>query len=256
MNHSRFIVLTLVVVLIAVAVVIVGFEPLGLWSGSTTAPEAVGFRGEVDGTVRRVDSGTRVVTVARGLLDFSSVPIAITQDTRVNVQGKLGAFGDLREGVSLSVCYEVQPSGRWARSIDMPPSPAPCGAVADATPPEPVREEPARTVAIPDEPPQPLASPPAAAVSASPQQPGTAQAAPRPAAIERPAPPPPPVVTRPAPAPAPVAARAVAPRSQTAVAPAPKRPAETAAAAPSRRSEPAPRQGEDFGAVIDWVLKH
>jgi hypothetical protein len=253
-NHGRFIVLTLVVVMVAAAVVIVGVEPLGLWSGSTTAPEAVGFRGEVDGTVRRVDSDTRVVTVARGLLDFSTVPIAITQDTRVNVQGKLGAFGDLREGVSLSVCYEVQPSGRWARSIDMPPSPAPCGAVADATLPEPAREEPARTVAIPD-PPQPLASPPAAAVSASPQPPGTAQASPRPAAPERPAPPPPPVVTRPAPVAAPVAARATAPRSQASVAPAPVRPAETTAAAPARRSEPAPRPGEDFGAVIDWALK-
>src|SRR5687767_5958478 len=189
----------MVVVLIAAAVAVFGFEPLALWRSATSAPEAVGFRGEIDGTVMRVDAGNRVVTVARGFLDFSSTPIAITQDTRVNVQGKLGAFGDLREGASLSVCYEVQPSGRWARSIDMPPSPAPCSAVTDSRPFEPPREDPAR-VLLPADGPPPSASPPTPSASPSPHQPGSAQASPRPVAIERPPlpPMPPPAATRPA----------------------------------------------------------
>jgi hypothetical protein len=122
-------------VLIVGAVVVVDVERVRQWGHG--APEAVGFRGEVGGTVRSLDAKTHVVRVARGMLDYSAIPISVTNDTRVNVSGRLGAFGDLREGLSLSVCYEVKPSGRWARSIEMPPSPAPCGAVADAASPEP-----------------------------------------------------------------------------------------------------------------------
>src|SRR5687767_8798342 len=98
--------------MVGVVVVVVDFERVRLRGSDNSAPEAVGYRGEIGGTVRRLDVNTRVVTVARGTLDFSSMPIAISTDTRVNVRGKLGAFGDLHEGLSLSVCYEVLPSGR------------------------------------------------------------------------------------------------------------------------------------------------
>jgi len=125
-----------VVVLTAGVVVLVDFDRVGLRGSDIRAPEALGFRGEIGGMVRSLDANTHVVTVARGMLDFFSIPIAITTDTRVNVRGKLGAFGDLREGQSLSVCYEVLPSGRWARSIEIPASSAPCSAVAESAPSE------------------------------------------------------------------------------------------------------------------------
>ena len=212
------------VLMAGAVIVVVDVERVRQWGSG--APEAVGFRGEVGGTVRSLDAKTRVVRIARGMLDYSSIPISVTTDSRVNIRGRLGAFGDLREGLPLSVCYEVTPAGRWARSIEMPPSSAPCGAVADAAAPsEPSSDDAVRPVESPVD-------------------------APARAALVTP---PAPVVSRTAPTPTPASAGGVSSTSRRKAPAAQTRALQTGAEA-SRRPEPGTRSTEDYAAVIGWVL--
>jgi hypothetical protein len=225
------------------AAVFAGYVP---WPSFNAGPEAVGVRGEAEGSIARVDSDSRVLTVARGIFDFSPMQVSVTRDTNVEVDGKIGAFGDLREGTALRICYEVQASGRWARAIQVPPSQVPCGALA-----APAREEPVRPVAEPAVTPAPQV---AAPIVAPPPPPAPAPAAASPAVRPDRA-----VVqtNRPAPAPAPIATRPASPpkaRTQDAAPPARTQPAESDEA-PSRRLDAPARSGEDYGAVIDWLLK-
>jgi hypothetical protein len=177
------------------------------------------------------------------MLGLSSSAVAVSDETRVNVAGKIGAFGDLREGLSLRICYEVGPAGRRARAIEMPPSDLACGGVAEADSSDPPREEPVQPVAQP-------ATVPADAPAAALAMPARAASTlPPPVSIERPAPvqAPPRAAAPSKPRPRPVATAPVQA--------APARPAPAPGEPPRPRVDPPARSADDYGAVIDWVLR-
>jgi hypothetical protein len=212
--------------------------------------------GAVEGPVKRTDEQAHVVRIASGFLGLWSLPVMVTPDTTIAVDGKLGWWGDLHRGLLVRVAYEVKADDRLIASrvdvlrpdsqplaaiattdqpgligamphLPLPGAPAPprsadTSARADANTPAAVRE------------PVAASREPTSGMSASPKKPTrqTATSAGSAPSRSRPAMPT---------APSPGSANTVPPR------PAP---------APAPRMSVLERPGaEDGGAAIDWLLK-
>jgi hypothetical protein len=200
---------------------------------------------EIDGRVIGVERDTRTVLVSSGIFGFGATPLALSDDTRVFVGEKEGAFGDLREGTRVRASYEVRQDTRVARTIEVvrgnePPR------QREALPPRPATVEISPAAA-----PTPSAPSPPTAADTPPTSPSASTQTRRNPAVE----------TRVQRSPAALRAAArshpapLAGGSETRRATPPDRRPEPSIATP-RSPEAAPdREGADSTAVIDWLLK-
>lgn len=74
---------------------------------------------EVEGTVKKVDPTTKSVQVSSGLLGIFGATLEVTDETKINVQGKDGSLADIREGAKVKASYESRDGKNLARSIDV-----------------------------------------------------------------------------------------------------------------------------------------
>jgi hypothetical protein len=81
-----------------------------------TAVQGQRVIGGVEGPVKSTDEHGQVVRVASGFLGLSSLPIVVTPETTIAVDGKLGWWGDLQRGLRVRVVYEVTPGERLVAS--------------------------------------------------------------------------------------------------------------------------------------------
>ena len=92
-----------------------------------------------------MDPATKSVQVSSGLLGIFGATLEVTDETKINVQGKDGSLADIREGARVKASYESRDGKNVAKSIDVmaaeekpqaAPRPAAPGAPAPgATPP-------------------------------------------------------------------------------------------------------------------------
>ena len=248
---------TVVVAAVLMFVVDLVEGPFFSFATKAWAPELRGDKviGGIEGPVKAADRETSTVRVSSGFLGLASLPLVVTPQTKIAVNGKLGAFADLDRGQRVRIAYEVLPGrlvawrvevlDRWATATDavLPAEiesdntvvedtssrenaaqpgaaratePATRAAAPPATPSAPARQDATVTTPAPKR--------AVAAPSASPRSP-VAESLPRPT--------PPPVASAPA-----------------------SRPA-TRPGAPASRPSDAPNasQTEDGGAVIDWLIR-
>jgi hypothetical protein len=90
-------------------------------STKTWTPEVRGGKvvGAIEGPVKEADTETSTIRVASGLLGFSSLPLVVTPQTQIAVNGKLGGFADLDRGQLIRVTYEVLPDRFVASRVDV-----------------------------------------------------------------------------------------------------------------------------------------
>jgi Cu/Ag efflux protein CusF len=87
---------------------------------STTRPAPMPEKAkEVEGTVKKVDPATKSVQVSSGLLGIFGATLEVTDETKINVQGKDGSLADIREGAKVKASYESRDGKNVAKSIDV-----------------------------------------------------------------------------------------------------------------------------------------
>ena len=240
--------------------------PVFSFSTRTWPPEVRGDKviAGIEGTVKATDRDTGILRVASGFLGLSSLPVVVTPETEVAVNGKLGGVADLDRGQIVRVAYEVLPDRLLARRVDvldpvastngslpqesdrMTPTVSAASAAPNETTSEAASAEAAPPVpALPVEPSHSVAAPVAASVSTpvsapSPSLRRSSSAATLPP--RRPA-----VAVHSAPSPS-----SVFP-SSTSAAPLASPPA--AATTMPALSAPAARQIDDGTDAVDWLLK-
>jgi hypothetical protein len=199
----------------------------------TDALQTIQDRQVVDASGRITGLDSQSVTIAPTVLGFNGRRFVLDEETRILVGDKEGGIGDLQIGANVAVIYEPRPGGFLARwlgvNLDR-------GALHRA--------------ALRSETPAAVAEPSAAAL------PEPAAVVPGPAAVvpERAAS----TTSQPRPAPARRASKAV-PRVDVGVGPplGPPAPASSPKPEAAKTSAPGPsnREGDDPGAVIDWLLR-
>lgn len=90
----------------------------GWYSGLATAPREESPEGVAQGTVWEADPRARTVRVTSDPFGIRTVPFALTEQTRVVVGDKEGAFDDLYEGTAVRVTYERRDTVLVARCVE------------------------------------------------------------------------------------------------------------------------------------------
>ena len=75
--------------------------------------------GGIEGAVKAADVSTGIVRVASGFLGLASLPVVITPQTQIAINGTLGDFADLDRGQLVRVAYEVLPDRLLAWRVDV-----------------------------------------------------------------------------------------------------------------------------------------
>lgn len=101
---------------------------------------------EVEGTVKKVDPGTKSVQVSSGLLGLFGATLELTDETRIQVEGKQGSLADIREGAKVKASYETRDGKNVAKAIEVlpaePKEPAPARPAPPAGAPAPPAGQP------------------------------------------------------------------------------------------------------------------
>lgn len=260
MRRTTIVLFAGLTVVVGVGVAVLAGTPgvLPAWLAAADVAERSGTGSVLEGWVRRVDED-RGVHVTRGLLPLSVTRVAIGADTDIRVHGKIGSIDDLREGMSVRICYTTGANGRSAIIVEVPPSDTACRTVT-AKPGEPrPSDQPVAAETTPSALPT-LAPSPAdarAPTMSAPAPTAAARAMPdaKPAPVKSPT-----VAPRrsrrtvtPQVSAAPTAAPVAQPPSTTRMQSAPERePAGPATPPPARRETR--EDGHDYGAVIDFLL--
>ncbi|MCI0549038.1 MAG: hypothetical protein L0027_17375 [Candidatus Rokubacteria bacterium] len=82
---------------------------------------------DVEGTVKRVDTSERTVELASEMLGIFGATLRVTDETRIEVNGKPAALADLPEGALARASYEMSFGRKIARSIIATPASPPGG---------------------------------------------------------------------------------------------------------------------------------
>jgi Cu/Ag efflux protein CusF len=77
---------------------------------------------EVEGTVKKVDPGTKSVQISAGLLGIFGATLELTEETRIRVEGKQGSLADIREGAKVKASYETRDGKNVAKAMDVLPA--------------------------------------------------------------------------------------------------------------------------------------
>ncbi len=82
---------------------------------------------EVEGTVKKVDSGSGTVQVSTGLWGLFGRTLAVTGETQIQLEGRQATLADIREGARVKASYEVSEGKSVAKRIEVmaPPQAAP-----------------------------------------------------------------------------------------------------------------------------------
>jgi hypothetical protein len=90
---------------------------------------------DLTGTVKKVDPAGRTVHVSSGRLGIFSTTLMVTDDTRIQVQGRDGALTDIQEGANVKASYEIRDGRSVAKSLDVTLAPAPASKPSPSSPP-------------------------------------------------------------------------------------------------------------------------
>ena len=77
--------------------------------------------GLVEGTVKSVDPATGTVQVSTGLFGLFGKTLRLSEDTEVQIDGRLGSLTEIREGARVKVAYEVRDGKNVATHIELTP---------------------------------------------------------------------------------------------------------------------------------------
>jgi hypothetical protein len=77
--------------------------------------------GLVEGTVKSVDPQTGTVHVSTGFFGFFGKTLQLSEDTEVQIDGRLGSLTEIREGARVKVAYEVRDGKNVATHIELAP---------------------------------------------------------------------------------------------------------------------------------------
>jgi hypothetical protein len=194
---------TVVVAMVLVFLVDLLGGPVFSFSTQVWPPVRQGDKviGGIRSLVKATDPAASTVRIASGFLGLGSLPVVVTPETTIAVNGKFGGFGDLDRGQRVRVTYEVHPDRLVAARVEvldrssdasearvpgersseaMVPSLAPSVALQAPVPPEATTSSSPRVTspapvpkrsAAPASPPKRSAQPPKSAPSRSAQQP-------------------------------------------------------------------------------------
>ena len=95
--------------------------PFFSFSTQAWAPARQGDKmiGGIQGLVKATDSPASTVRISAGFLGLRSLPVAVTPETEIAVNGKFGGFGDLDRGQRVRVTYEVHPDRLVAARVEV-----------------------------------------------------------------------------------------------------------------------------------------
>jgi hypothetical protein len=117
----KWVVAAMVITTVSVFLVDVFDGPVYSLSTRSWGPELHGSKriGGVQGLVKTVDTNTSTVRISSGFLGLRSLPVVVTPETTIAVDGKLGWLGDLDRGRSVRVTYEMLSERLFASRIQM-----------------------------------------------------------------------------------------------------------------------------------------
>jgi hypothetical protein len=75
--------------------------------------------GHTSGYVRDIDAKAGTIRVSSSLLGFGAVPVTVSEDTRIQIREKRGAFENLNRYMPVHVTYEIRDTMRLATSIEL-----------------------------------------------------------------------------------------------------------------------------------------
>jgi Cu/Ag efflux protein CusF len=113
--------------MLAVAFVGLGVAEMTLAQQQPPAPRAEPqppVARDLEGTVKKVDPAENTVQVSSGVLGIFRTTLMVTGDTRIQVEGRDAALGEIQEGAQVKASYEVQDGKSIAKSIDVSGAPA------------------------------------------------------------------------------------------------------------------------------------
>ncbi|HET7876461.1 MAG TPA: hypothetical protein VFN71_13155 [Methylomirabilota bacterium] len=88
------------------------------------APAAQPTTGELEGTVKKVDSASRTVQVSTALMGILGRTLEVTDETQIQVEGRQASLADIREGAKVKASFEVREGKSVAKRIEvMAPAP-------------------------------------------------------------------------------------------------------------------------------------
>src|SRR6266516_3417341 len=110
-------------------IVITAMLALGVWATSAQSQQMPGpgspsnawTIGLVEGTVKSVDPATGTVQISTGLLGLFGKTLRLSEDTEVQIDGRLGSLTEIREGARVKVAYEVRDGKNVATHIELTP---------------------------------------------------------------------------------------------------------------------------------------
>jgi len=110
-------------------IVITAMLALGVWATSAQSQQMPGpgnpsnawTIGLVEGTVKSVDPATGTVQISTGLLGLFGKTLRLSEDTEVQIDGRLRSLTEIREGARVKVAYEVRDGKNVATHIELTP---------------------------------------------------------------------------------------------------------------------------------------
>ena len=85
------------------------------------SPSNAWTTGHVEGTVKSVDPATGTVQISTGLFGLQGKTLRLSEDTEVQIGGRLGSLTEIREGARVKVAYEVRDGKNVATHIELAP---------------------------------------------------------------------------------------------------------------------------------------
>lgn len=77
--------------------------------------------GLVEGTVKSVNPATGTVEISTGPFGLFGKTLRLSEDTEVQIDGRLGSLTEIREGARVKVAYEVRDGKNVATHIELTP---------------------------------------------------------------------------------------------------------------------------------------
>ena len=103
---------------VSATIVIITMFALGVGALSAQSQQTTAL---LEGTVKSVDPTTGTVQVSTGLFGLFGKTLKLSEDTEVQVDGKLGSLTEIREGAKVRVAYEVRDGKNVATHIELVP---------------------------------------------------------------------------------------------------------------------------------------
>lgn len=85
---------------------------------------------EVEGKVSQVDHAKKTLKISSGFLGLGGATMSLTDETKVQVNGKDASIAEIRQGTKVKATYESQNGQNIAKSIEVKPEEAPAASPA------------------------------------------------------------------------------------------------------------------------------